>query len=57
MATLANGTQFHKLNEGGTAYEKTYTDVTNVWYRRGRANRFRFSALYDQSKLAWWRID
>lgn len=29
MATLANGTKFHKLNEGGTAYEKTYTDVTN----------------------------
>lgn len=28
MATLANGTKLHKLNEEGTGYDFTFTDVT-----------------------------
>lgn len=50
MAAIANGTKFHKLNEGGTAYEKTYTDVTNGGELGGERSDIDVTTLDSKSK-------
>lgn len=50
MATLANGTKFHKLNEGGTAYATTYTDVTTGGELGGERSDLEVTTLDSGSK-------
>ena len=50
MATLANGTKFHKLNEGGTAYATTYTDVTTGGELGGERGDIDITTLDSGSK-------
>lgn len=50
MALLANGTKFQKLNEGGTAYEKTFVDVTNGGELGGDRSDIDVTTLDSKSK-------
>ena len=50
MAYLANGTQFHKLDSAGTAYEYTLTDVTNGGEIGGERSEIDITTLDSEAK-------
>ncbi len=51
MATLANGTELHKLDSTGTSITHTYTDVTNLGEFGAEREAIEYDALdYDITK-------